>query len=199
MSLAQNITMLLRPHPHTRADGRIIGRAALLDQVAESQMAQRQGGAGSNETRLPINTAAIELWKDLDDHARQAEQARANTMCGTLGAIIERWEKEKRTEWQDYLEQVTAHMIGQIETMFDPPPRRRALHQPCPACGQEWAHAGEEGERESSLTAGTHQQDGTMRPPSEYDVACGNCGAQWHGGELAWLLNALDTEEDKAA
>lgn len=194
MSLAQNITMLIEEHPHARPDGQITTRPAFLDQLAGSQMAQRQGGAGSNETRLPINTAAIALWSDLDKEARYAEQGRANTTSGTLGAIIERWRREQRTEWQVYLESVTGWMIAQIQGMFEPPPRRRALHQPCPACGQTWT-LNKDSEREAALTAGVHQQDGELRPPSECDVTCADCGAAWNGDkELAWLLTAIDTQ-----
>lgn len=190
MSLTQNITMLTRPHPHTRPDGRIVTRAAFLDQLANAQMSQRRGGAGTNETRIPINTAAIELWKALDTEARQLTLDRYNHARGPIGALIQRWDDEGEPTWRAHFEHVTQDMIDRIEAMFDPPPKRRALHQPCPACGETWALS-DDGDRAPCLTAGTHRNDGTMRPPGECDASCDACGAAWEGEELAWLLKAL--------
>lgn len=196
MSLAQNITMLTRPHPHTRPDGRIVTRAAFLDQLAKAIHTRGRDGAAASEPGIPINTRAIDLWRELDTDARNEEHERAGTMRGTLGSILERWADEQRDAHAAHLEHVTLDMIDRIQNLLDPAPKRRKLRQPCPACGQDWVLNGD-GDREPCLTAGTHDEDGTMRHPAAYDITCASCGAEWHGNQLTDVLAGLDAAPER--
>lgn len=190
MTLRDNIHRLVRPHMTRRPDGKHTTVDPLLSQLAAAVHTSRGGRRDSNETPLPVNAAAMDLWAALDTQARAEELDRTGTARGTLGAIITRWETESRPTTVTHLEHVTLDIIDQITNLLDPPPKRRPLRKPCPACDQTWVLNGD-GDRASALTAGTHDAEGAMLPPSEYDVTCSACDAVWTGQELTWLLQVI--------
>lgn len=191
MSLRDNIHQLIRPHMTKRPDGKIVTRPALLDQLSEAVHTSKGGRRDTSETPLPINAAAIELWRALDTQARREEQDRTGRPRGHLGGIISRWESETRAEWVQHLEHATLDIIDQISDLLDPPPKRRKLREPCPACGERWVYDKATGDRDACLTAGTHDSEGAMRQPADYDVACAACGAEWRGKQLTWVLQVI--------
>lgn len=199
MSLTVNIYRLTEPHKLIRPDGTLaknrdgkdIYQPALLDQLANATKSSRGGGQDHNDMPIPINTRAIDLWKQLDTEVRQVTLDRYGHARGHLGALLTRWKSEGDTAWIAHLEHITMDIIDRIETMFDPPPKRRTLKQPCPACGELWT-LNSDGDRVHCLTAGTHNDDGTLRNPADCEATCAACEAAWHGEDLAWLLNAID-------
>ncbi len=198
MTLRDHIHQLIRPHATRRPDGQFIKQPALLDQLAGAVKTSSGGRRDSSETPLPINAAAIDLWKNIDQTLRDEEQERAGTMRGTPGGILQRWENEQRDEWTGHLAHVTLDIIDQITQLIDPPPKRRKLRKPCPACGEEWDYTAD-GDREPCLTAGTHDEHGAMLKPADYDVSCSACGAEWRGQQLTWVLQVIaDTPLQKA-
>ncbi|MGJ9405272.1 hypothetical protein ACHABQ_02970 [Nesterenkonia aurantiaca] len=205
MSLNDNIHQLINPHPLTRPDGtmardirgQLIYQPALLDQLATAIHTKGRDGAATSEPGVPINTRAIDLWRELDTDARNEEHERTGSMTGTLGSIIERWTREPRENHQDHLEHVTLDMADRIKNLLEPAPRRRKLRQPCPSCGEHWTLNGE-GDREPCLTAGTHDPDGLLRHPHDYDVTCAACGAQWSGEALSDVVHGISAPQRDA-
>lgn len=190
MTLADHIHQLVRPHMTRRPDGKITRQDALLDQLATAIHTNGRDGSATSEPGLPINGRALDLWKTIDTQVRQEELERAGTMRGIPGQIIERWETEQRHNWVSHLEHVTLDLIDQITQLLDPPPKRRKLREPCPACGEQWDYTGD-GDREPCLTAGTHDEHGAMLKPADYDVSCSACGAEWRGQSLTWVLQVI--------
>lgn len=194
MSLTDAVHLLVRPHLTHRPDGVPITRDAWLDQLAGAvHTISSGGGRDSNEPPIPINTAALNLWRRLDREVRRDELDRAGHARGHLGGILTRWADETRPDWTLYLERACYDMVDEIRDLLDPPPKRRPLNQPCPACGITYATNADD-ERVPALTAGTHERDGTMRQPRDYDVTCADCGADWVGGQLSDLLAELHDE-----
>jgi hypothetical protein len=173
-----------------RPDGKHTTVDPLLSQLAAAIHPSGGGRGDSSEQPIPVDTRAIDLWATLDTQARAEELDRAGTARGTLGAIITRWETETRPTTVTHLEHVTLDIIDQITNLLDPPPKRRPLRKPCPACDQTWV-LNSDGDRVSALTAGTQDAEGAMLPPSEYDVTCSACDAVWTGRELTWLLQVI--------
>lgn len=191
MTLRDNIHQLIRAHLTKRPDGKIVRQDSLLDQLASAVHTSKGGRRDTSETPLPINAAAIELWKSLDTQVRREEADRTGRPSGTLGGLIAGWENEQRTEWVQHLEHATLDLIDQINELLDPPPKRRKLREPCPACGEQWVYDRATGDRDPCLTAGTHDEEGAMRQPADYDVACAACGAEWRGENLTWVLQVI--------
>lgn len=191
MTLRDNVHQLIRPHASRRPDGKIATRDALLDQLAEAiSPGLRVGGTGQGDSYVPIAVNALDTWRDIDKTLREEEQKRSGSMKGTPGSILARWETEVNPTMVTRLTEVTGDIVDDITDLIDPTPKRRALRKPCPACRTTWTHKGD-GDRTSALTAGTHDPDGTMRQPRDYDVACAACGAEWRGQQLTWVLQVI--------
>ena len=191
MTLTDNVHRLIRPHLTIRPDGTYAQQDAYLDQLAEAvKPSMRVGGTGKGGDYLPINAAAVDLWKELDTLARDVELNRRGRARGHLGSIIEAWGSETSDEWTGHLEQVTGHMITQIIELLDPPPKRRPLNAPCYDCGEEWVY-NNDGERLPAVTIGTHHSTGELRDLPDMDMECTACGKTWVGNEMTWPLKII--------
>ncbi|MDZ5077883.1 hypothetical protein [Nesterenkonia sp. HG001] len=187
MTLPQNIHQLIRAHLAKRADGRLVQRPALLDQLAGEVQPSGGGQGGGNESPLPINTDAVELQLQLL-HTAQQEEAERVGLTGPLDVILDRWAREDRPETVAHLVQVTRDMIDSIHQIVDPAPARRPLRKACPACGVTWI-CNENGDRKAALTAGVWDESGGLRPTTDWDISCAECGAVWHAADPGF--NAL--------
>lgn len=177
--LAQNVHKLTQPHHTITPEGDLIKQAPLLDQLAgatHNSTRSRSGGSGGQG--LPINTDAIDTQQWVNRCVRTNEELRTGQKHGTPHQIISRWPTEHRETWQHQLAQDTQQIINRIEHLLNPPPPRRPLRQPCPACDQQWA-TNTEGERKPALTARVYDTDNGVLPPSEWDLYCAACEAQW--------------------
>lgn len=191
MSLGMNVHQLLRVHMTRRADGKVIQRKALIDQLAGAVHPTGGGSGGGNETPLPINADAIETQQAML-HTAQQEEAERSGLIGDLTVILKRWSLEERAEWVAHLEHVTLEFIDQITQIVEPVPARRPIRKPCPACGTTWILNGN-GDRKVALTAGVWDDTGALRPTDEWDISCADCEALWHASDPAFaaLISTL--------
>ena len=184
-SLAQNVHQLIRVHLTHDPTGRVTQQHALIDQLNAATTTTGNDGGRSNETRLLINVAAIDLQLEIRNTTRETEQARTGTP-GNTRSILYSWTLEERPDWVQHLTELTSNFCTRITNTINPPPRKRQLHMPCPACGLKYA--GED--RTPALHADVYKPDGTMKSPNEYHVECTQCGAEWAGEQIAWLTAA---------
>ncbi|WP_456238258.1 DUF7341 domain-containing protein [Nesterenkonia haasae] len=193
MTLSDNVHRLTRHHL-TLSTKKVTTVPPLLDQLAEAVHSNtRTRSGGRNERGLPINSDAIDLWKELDTQVRTAEANRTGTTRGHLTQILQRW----KNLTDPHLTQITTNMVTQIENLLDPPPPRRPIRQPCPACDQEWTHD-TAGDRKPALTANVYDPEGGVLPPTEWDIHCAECQAQWHPNDPAFkiLIQLLTTTQE---
>lgn len=184
-TLAQNVHRLARVHHTMHEDGTVTKQHALLDQLESATTTTGNDGGRSNEARLPINVAAVDLQTEVREQIRETEQHRTGNTLPTRAALYA-WTTEEREDWSAYLSALTSNLCDRITQLINPAPRPRQLHIPCPACGIKYA--GEE--RKPVLHADVYQPDGTMKHPDEYHVHCTECGAEWNGQEISWLTSA---------
>ena len=191
MTLPQNVHHLIRTHLAKRADGQLVQRPALLDQLTAEVQPSGGGQGGSNESPLPINADAVELQMQLL-HAAQQEEVERSGLTGSLKVILDRWAQEDRPEFALHLVQVTRDMIDSIHQLIDPAPARRPLRKPCPACGITWM-CNDNGDRKAALTAGVWDEGGGLRPTADWDITCAECEAWWHAADPGFsaLIGAL--------
>lgn len=198
MTLSDNIHQLIRPHLTQRPGGGYTTQHAYLDQLAEAvKPGTRTAGTSQGGQPLPINAAAVDLWKRLDTEARELELERRGRARGALGSIIEAWEGETNHDWQDALEHATQGMLNRIVDLLDPPPRRRPLGAECYDCGREWAYT-IDGERTPAVTIGTHHDTGELRDLPDMDMTCAVCEKTWIGNEMRWPLKVVTQDRQPA-
>lgn len=183
MSLASNINQLINPHVAMNPRGKIVKQPALLTQLSE---ADRNGGISTTSERpIPANVNAIALAQDLLHEAKNHQYEMTSNDDGTLWQIIKSWETVEDREWQEFLGHVTLDWIDRINQIIQPTRPRRPLMQPCSACGHKYT-PGDDGKRIPAVTAWVWDRQGEAIAPMEHwDVHCSNCGAEWHGKEVA--------------
>lgn len=188
-SLPQNVHRLIRVHHAMSDDGGFTKQAALLDQLDTATTTTGKDGGRSNEPRLPINAAAIDLQIEIREQVKETEQHRTGNTLPTRAALYA-WATEERDDWSAYLAALARNICSRISDLINPPPRPRELHQKCPSCGTKYAGD----ERKPALRAHVYHADGTMKHPDEYKVQCTECEAEWEGKEISWLNTAQDAK-----
>jgi hypothetical protein len=163
---------------------------ALLDQL--EALDRSASGGRSGGMSLPINVEAIDLMRCMEAEAREYMADLAPAFRGSLKEIILFWATEDISgEDMVFYEHVTLDWCDQIEALLMPKKPRRKLPRACPACNV--LLYGEEGEdRTYALSGWFWDDDENMVHPSQWDVSCAVCGAQWKGDELAWLRSAFE-------
>lgn len=188
-SLPQNVHRLIRVHHTMNENGALTKQSALLDQLENATTTTGNDGGRSNEPRLPINAAAIDLQIEIREQVKETEQHRTGSTMPTRAALAA-WATEERDDWSAYLAALTNNLCDRINQLINPKPRARQLHIPCPSCGTKYA--GEE--RKPALHAEVYHPDGTMKHPNDYQVHCTECEAEWEGKEISWLNTAQDAK-----
>lgn len=193
MSLADHCHQLAREHLKTGPDGKAHKVPALLDELRNAVTPGNSGSAGgASGPPIPINAEAVDMLGRME----AAAKTDWHEMTGThwTGSLIELLRTltlmAAAPEWHTYLERVMLEWIDQITAFLWPvKPRRKLTGKTCPACGLS-LH-GEE--RAVTLSLGCWDEDGNLAKIGDWDIACGSCGAEWAGDQVAWLLRALDT------
>lgn len=183
MTLATNVRQLTQHHITYSHTKKIITAPPMLTQLTQAQSGS--GAPTTNERPVPVHLTAIALWQDMEKEARQYRHDMTGDDSGGLWPIIESWARINDDEWQPFLEHVTLDWIDRINNTIDPPRPRRPLMQPCAACGEKYT-PGEDGKRIPAVTAWVWDHHGeNVTSIEKWEVLCSNCGAQWHGKEVA--------------
>lgn len=190
-SLPQNVHQLIRVHLNTDT---MQNQLALIDQLETATTQIGNDGGRSNEPRIPINAAAIDLQRDIRHNAINIEQQRSGDPTGGLRVILKQWTLEERPDWTHYLADATQRMVDDITHLLAPPPKRRPLNAPCPSCGNKYH--GED--NKPCLTAGVYAEDGILKHPADYDIHCASCDAVWEGDNMNWIVHILNPKEQVA-
>lgn len=186
-SLGQNVNQLIRVHINTATMQK---QLALIDQLETSTTQIGNDGGRSNEPRIPINAAAIDLQRDIRHNAIRIEQERTGDPTGGLRVILKKWETEDRDDWKHFLADATKRMVDDIKQLLMPAPKRRPLNTECPSCGNKYH--GED--NKPALTAGVYADDGILKHPADYDIHCANCDALWEGQDMNWIVHLLNPQ-----
>jgi hypothetical protein len=197
MSLSDHIHQLTRAHLRTGPNGKAYQVPALLDELRDAVTPGQNGyGGGVSGPPIPIDPDALDLLREIEIEARRDyHEVTPFYWDGSLEALLQRFGTMDLTpEWRNYLERVSLEWIDRITAMLWPvKPRRKLVGKVCPSCG--WATYGEE--RKVCLSIGCWDDNGNMRKIGDWDIECGSCEAGWAGDQVAWLLRALDTPEER--
>jgi hypothetical protein len=154
------------------------------------------GGSGAECAPIPIDPTALDMLGDIEKEARRDyNEATGNAWNGELEALLQAYPSATiSAEWESYLAGVLLGWIDRVTAYLWPVrPRRKLTGKTCPACGL--ALHGEE--RNVTLSLGCWDDDGNLAKIEAWDIECAGCGAHWSGNQVAWLLRALDTPEDR--
>lgn len=190
-SLDQNVNQLIRVHTSAVTFQK---QHALIDQLETATTQIGNDGGRSNEPRIPINAAAIDLQQHIKKSALDIEQSRTNDPTGGLRVIIKKWETEDRDDWKSFLADATQRMVDDIKHLLMPTPKRRPLNTECPSCGNKYH--GED--NKPALTAGVYEDDGILKHPADYDIHCAACDAIWEGKDMNWIVHILNPKKSAA-
>ena len=198
MTLKDNIHQLTNEHMTMADDGSFIKAPPLLAELrAASGSSLGAQGAGSGGSGMIVNAKAVKLENEIKAKALAEHSAMtSNEFRGGLVELLRAWSTAASTEWQPYLEGVTAEWIAGIRGLLvsKRPPWRPSI--PCPSCGQRFFGP----EREPCLVV--HYWDDeteTIAPPATWTANCDGCGAEWDGDNLKWLRAAADTPSKDVA
>lgn len=194
MTLADNVHRLTTEHM-TMSDGRAVKVPALLDRLKEACTSSlgAQGG-GSGGAGLLINTAAVDLDREIRDEALANHyEMHATEYRGSLRGLIRMWARPgtlQTQQWETYLDGVTLGWCDRIEALLEQkrPPFKPSA--PCPACGQRFF--GPENTPTLNVIYWDNENDRIL-PPGEWCAGCESCGAAWSGkDEMGFLRHAIN-------
>lgn len=197
MTLALRIQELTSAHLTTGPRGPA-EVPALLDQLAGAAFPNKDGAAGGGATGqpVPVNLDAIKLWQDLERNVRlDIHEMTAQRATGTLSRLIQSIPGAANDEWTAFWEHALLDWCDRIRGLLYPAPPRRKLDQACPACSTArtlvWEDSAEGYVWQAAVTVGCWGADGKLKAPSEWDARCGECGAEWAGETMDWLVRAI--------
>lgn len=192
MSLKDNIHQLINEHMTMADDGSFVKAPPLLAELrAASGSSLGAQGAGSGGSGMIVNAKAVKLENEIKEKSLAEHHAMTgNEYRGGIVELLRAWSVAASTDWQPYLEGITAEWIEGIRGLLvsKRPPWRPSV--PCPACGQRFYGP----EREPCLAVYYWDDDAeAIAPPSAWKANCDGCQAEWSGDELKWLRAAANT------
>lgn len=196
MTLNDNVHVLTREHLTQDKNGDLRTIPALLAELrlAVTPGRNSSGGGGAEGAPIPIDPTALDMLGDIEKEARKDyAEATGAAWNGELEALLQSYPNATiSAEWETYLARVTLGWVDTITAYLWPvKPRRKLVGKVCPSCG--WATYGEE--RKTCLSLGCWDTEGNMRAIGTWDIECASCEAGWTGGQMIFLLRALDTPE----
>lgn len=192
MSLKDNIHQLTNEHMTMADDGSFIKAPPLLAELraACASTHGNHGGGTGQGIGMAINAKAIEVETKIREDALAEQFERTGVEYrGNLVELLNSW-SALTGEWETYLAGITLGWVEGIRSVLVQrrPPWRPTLN--CPSCNQRFHGP----EREPNLWVEYWDHDDEkMNHPSLWTAGCDGCGAEWAGGELAWLRAATDT------
>lgn len=191
-TLADNVHRLTNPHTtrlETDEGFKVATLPSLIQQLRSAKTPSGGNGNGGAPTkqRLPMDAGAFDMFEKINAEARTllAGCSLNRRPPATLEGAITRYQAAIQGFGVGEVAEaaaVTTGWIKQIENTLTPPPQRRPIQQPCPACGELWDCSVPE--RRWALTAWT------QGPMDAWEVYCSGCGAEWLGQDIAFLLRA---------
>lgn len=188
-SLAQNISVLTKPHPvrHIDPENGAVSYpqemplfAQLRNEIGSSS---RRGGSSGSGSRSPIALGAVALWSDIQEALNTSYISITGQDAPALSAEqkLDTWvHAATDSETIQRCADTTSKWISEIRELLNPQPSIELLGA-CPACKQTHAFTdeGDERIRNTALKATTSE------------AKCRSCGAQWDSTQFEELLHQI--------
>lgn len=196
---------LTREHLTHTPGGNLLYAPALLEQLTDAVTPGATGPASASAgLPVPVNLSAVVLYQEINAVTREAAaEMHGLPVPGTLPDVLRAVPEllpAYGEEWASWWANVLERWTGEIRTLLSPPPPRRTLPDPCPACGQSthtvWDASAGEDVRKPALSVAYRDAAGAMLPPAEWDAACAACEATWQAGpEMSFFVRAITAQQ----